>query len=340
MSACSVIEGLEGRLMLAATPQVKVLTQNLYYGGAFNGIFEGGSGLLPSFDSVRETNFPERAQALAKMIRRGQPHLIGLQEAVIWRTGRVFDSNDADRVEYDFTQILLEALNQGRGPRYAVVSRSVNHDIEVPARVDGRLRDLRMTDQDVILARTDLPASQFRVFNPHDGRYTANFDFSIPLIGDFAMTRGWASVDVRLRGQTFRFITTHLEAFDSGVRVEQARELAAGPARTRLPTIVAGDFNSGPGYQASAYSALTRAGFADAWVQSDAEGAGLTCCQDSDLKNSESELAARIDLVLVRSNRLQGVSSVLIGEEQRDRTRSGLWPSDHAGVFSVVRVRG
>jgi len=28
----------------------------------------------------------------------------------------------------------------------------------------------------------------------------------------------------------------------------------------------------------------------------------------------------------------------VIGEEQRDRTRTGLWPSDHAGVFGGLEL--
>jgi hypothetical protein len=35
----------------------------------------------------------------------------------------------------------------------------------------------------------------------------------------------------------------------------------------------------------------------------------------------------------------QAVDMVIVGEEPRDRTASGLWPSDHAGVVAGIAVR-
>ena len=58
-------------------------------------------------------------------------------------------------------------------------------------------------------------------------------------------TRGWASVDARVgkRGPKFRFINTHLEVFSASIRDRQTRALLDGPADTRRPVIIAGDFN-------------------------------------------------------------------------------------------------
>jgi endonuclease/exonuclease/phosphatase family metal-dependent hydrolase len=61
--------------------------------------------------------------------------------------------------------------------------------------------------------------------------------------------RGWISVDGKLRGKDFRFVTTHLDGFDPRVQAAQASELVQGPqgpGNTNLPVIIAGDLNVAP----------------------------------------------------------------------------------------------
>jgi endonuclease/exonuclease/phosphatase family metal-dependent hydrolase len=54
--------------------------------------------------------------------------------------------------------------------------------------------------------------------------------------------------------------------------------------------------------------------------------------------NPESLFDQRIDLVLIRgAAHVRNVD--LVGEEEADRTASGLWPSDHAGVVATVDFR-
>ncbi|MGE5609631.1 MAG: endonuclease/exonuclease/phosphatase family protein [Bacillota bacterium] len=313
------------------------MTQNLYYGGAFDSIFGAGGGGLPSFDNVRATNFPQRAAALAKEIRANQPDLIALQEAVIWRTGSVLELGSASHVEYDFTQTLLRALGRQR-MHYAPVAVATNADIAVPGTVDGQFRTIRMTDQDVILARTDLPRSQLTVFNSRSGNFSHSFKVPVPVLGSVSLTRGWASVDAKVGGQTFRFIDTHLEVFNSRIQQAQAKELLQGPANTRLPVILAGDFNAGPVFNSSTYSSFTKAGFQDAWSETNSSEAGLTCCQDSSLRNPDSQLLARVDLILHRGSGLVAQQAKVVGDSPADRTPSGLWPSDHAGVVATLSV--
>ncbi|MFE2094377.1 hypothetical protein [Streptomyces sp. NPDC057582] len=50
-----------------------------------------------------------------------------------------------------------------------------------------------------------------------------------------------------------------------------------------------------------------------------------------------SQLDHRIDDVFHQPGRLPAVFADVIGDKLRDRTPTGLWPSDHAGL--VVRLR-
>ncbi|HYX89539.1 MAG TPA: endonuclease/exonuclease/phosphatase family protein [Gaiellaceae bacterium] len=152
-------------------------------------------------------------------------------------------------------------------------------------------------------------------------------------VGPITLPRGWASVDVKIRGKQFRFVTTHLEAFSPRIRNPQATQLLAGPAAIELPTVLVGDFNSGPGFDLGAYAILLAGGFSDAWPG----GARLTCCHHNDLHDLNAPLTNRLDLVLTRGA-FRTMSAARVGEEAGDRTPSGLWLSDHAGVVATLRL--
>jgi hypothetical protein len=93
--------------------------------------------------------------------------------------------------------------------------------------------------------------------------------------------------------------------------------------------------NSGPGTDLGAYGVLQAGGFVDAW----SDGIGLTCCHAVDLHDPSPTLTKRIDLVLTRGG-FETVVAEVVGQEPGDRTPSGLWPSDHAGVVATLRVPG
>ena len=63
---------------------------------------------------------------------------------------------------------------------------------------------------------------------------------------------------------------------------------------------------------------------------------GFTCCQDADLLNPTSKLSERIDLVLFRGN-FSAIHADIVGDNPANRTSSGLWPSDHAGVVATLQ---
>ena len=55
------------------------------------------------------------------------------------------------------------------------------------------------------------------------------------------------------------------------------------------------------------------------------------------VRRANSTLTDRIDLVLFRGA-LAVADVSLVGNQQTDRTPSGLWPSDHAGVLAKRRA--
>jgi endonuclease/exonuclease/phosphatase family metal-dependent hydrolase len=104
---------------------------------------------------------------------------------------------------------------------------------------------------------------------------------------------------------------------------------------------MAGDFNIpadtslDPSFPA--YQAIINAGFSDAWQVRRAPDPGFTDHQAANLLNPTSSLTHRVDLVLFRGG--FGVADIsLIGNQPGDRTASGLWPSDHAGIAATLQL--
>jgi len=329
---------------------ITVMTRNLYLGAnldqAIAAIFSGDRQVITdaataTWASVMATNFPERSEVLADEIAHSQPQLVGLQEVSLYRTGPpdAFSENPtpAKRVRLDFLEILLQELNE-RGLHYAPVSVTKNFDVENPGYTSpGVLQDIRLTDRDVILARTDLPSSELKLSNVQAANFYTNASLPIGATGQsVTISRGWGSVDVTTRGHKFRFINTHLEqeGFFEQAQVAQGDEILSGPANTSLPVILVGDFNSrADGTGTPTYSNLTGAGFTDAWSVARPGELGNTFGHEPLLRNTTVNLTQRIDLVLLRGS-VSAVDADVVGDELGDRTPSGLWPSDHAGLMA------
>jgi hypothetical protein len=283
-------------------------------------------------------NFHERAAALAVEIDRARPELIGLQEAILVRRQSPPDgpATPATSVVLDYVEILLDAL-AARGLHYEVVAQSVGLDAELPSALGF---DVRHTDREVILARADLTTADLKLSNAQAGTFTVNCTLPGGVTGPIVIRRGWVSIDAKVRGKTFRFISTHLDGdclpFTSAIQQAQAAEILAGPGATDLPVIFVGDLNSRNDGTGVTYNDVLAAGFVDAAVV-----AGLaslpTCCQASDLLNPVSSADVTIDLVLFRGA-FEVLGAEVVGYDPGDRTPSGLWASDHAGVVGRLRL--
>ena len=101
--------------------------------------------------------------------------------------------------------------------------------------------------------------------------------------------------------------------------------------------VLLGDLNSAGDGSGATYNDLVAAGFGDAAVAGGLGGAP-TCCQAADLLNPVSTLSGQIDVILFRGV-LTVRSADVVGDSPADRTSSGLWPSDHAGVVATLTHR-
>lgn len=323
--------------------ELTIMTQNIYQGTELENSIaaktpqEFVAGATRDFLMMRQTDFSARAGAMVKGIAAREPDLIGLQEVALWRSGpHTTPATPAAHVEQDFLQILLDAL-AAHGLHYSAVSSINNFDVQGPALLSpAGLTDVRLTDRDVILARTDKSDAELKPSNSQFANYTTNLVIST-VAGPTTVLEGWASIDVKYRGQTIRFITTHLDAFVPQIRLAQANELLSGPANTDLPVIVAGDMNTTS--STDTYAAIAGAGFRDVWAQLHPADDGFTCCQTLPaITNSIPTLFQRVDLFLVRGD-LEAGGISRVGADPSDRTLSGLWPSDHAGLVATVLLK-
>jgi endonuclease/exonuclease/phosphatase family metal-dependent hydrolase len=322
---------------------IKVMTRNLYLGADLTAILTAPTvddlaiQATATFQRVEATNFPARARVLAGEIKDADPLLIGLQETSLWRRGDfgVIDgpTTPATIVVYDYLQLLLGELSALGDPYIALIVQEEG-DNEVPTTLGF---DIRLTDRDVILAKAALPPDELEVVNALSANYVTNL--SVPTVaGPVTIKRGWTAIDAIVNRTGFRFVNMHLEAFTAFHRAAQAEELLSGSAtKTPLPIIIVADLNSPPGELApSAYTNLYQGGFIDTWFVANGAAAGLTCCNDEDLRNPTPAFDVRIDYVLTRPA-LTIVGSKIVGVDRDNRTPSGLWPSDHAGMLTTLQ---
>jgi hypothetical protein len=339
-------------------PKITVMTRNLFLGADLAPAINAGSipqaidGAGVIWNEMQSTRFPERAAPLAREIKRSRAHLVGLQEVALWRVQTPSDGGappispigtPATTVEQDFLALLRRELRRIRA-RYKVAAVQREFQAELPVDADGSDAtgapfgadfDASLTMRDVILVKRGSGVKLRRIRRGHfETRYEANVGgLTIPV------DRGWVSVEARYKRKRFRFVDTHLEAFgDPRIREAQAKELIAGPLDTRKQVILVGDLNSGiarhneperPGDDL-AFRALADFGMKD-------NGAIQSCCYDS-LFDPNAVFDHTVDHVLTKPG-LRTVRAFVTGDDADQRTASGLWPSDHGGVVSRLRLR-
>lgn len=323
-----------------AVTTFKVMTWNVYIGGDVQTAFTSLDnplnlpGEVAAFwESVNNSDFPTRARTIAAIIAREQPHLIGLQEVSRFLTqtpGDFLAGNpiQAQDVALDFLDELLAALAE-QGQTYTVAASVDNSDIEF---ISITAEDIRQIDREIILARSDVT-----IVGSRSGQYQARV--TVPLIGDTVVEipRGWVMADVTIGGEALRFVSTHLEVGRfRDIQVAQAGEWVSDfPAEGRM--ILLGDINASPSTPSpSSYQTILGAGYIDTWMALTADP-GETCCHDDDLLNDTVSLGGRIDMIFHHGD-LTPIASTVVGNQLSDRTPSGLWPSDHAGVVSTFTI--
>ena len=350
-------------------PKLNVLARNAYLGADLTAALtapdqatlfaEAGQ----IWRNMQETNFVARAKLLADEIVERNVDLVGVQEAALWRRGPAGapdgPTTPAEEVVYDFLHQLRSELRE-RGAVYDVVSVQNEADFESPLDFGSGIPsyDGRLTMRDAILAKR---SPKLKVRNPRSENFGPRIPLDLPPAGDgpedLEVLRGWNAVEVvKLGGgkprnavrSRFRFVNTHLEAFSAFFRQAQASALiASGILNANKPVILVGDLNSDPDDpsispsppdpfptpNAAAYGLISDDGFVDRGVDVN------TCCHDDDLLNAPpADFSSRIDHVLTKPA-LRQLGSALTGADEDLRTPTGLWPSDHGGVFSRLQLR-
>jgi endonuclease/exonuclease/phosphatase family metal-dependent hydrolase len=345
---------------------VKVMTRNLYLGADLipaieaKGLGEFTNATGKVLRDVTANDFPVRAKGLAQEILKKKPDLVGLQEAALWRTGPPSAEAllggrgpNASEVRYDYLKLLLAQLNKGK-KRYRVAVSNEEFDFEAPGNENGVSGDGpnnlipnaeingRLTMRDAILAKV---GKSVRTSNPRTGHFGSLLVVELQGV-KIPVTRGWASIDARVNGgRKLHFVDTHFEAYDPptevpSIKSRQASELLAGPLRSKLTTILVGDLNSDddtvePGEQ-QAYRTLLAGG-----MRERSTGTPFSCCLKSSLLGesaggSIADFDHQIDHVMTADPRkVKLIKSAVTGRAPVN----GFWDSDHAGVFSALRVK-
>ena len=359
------VPGAEAAKKKSKPVPVKVMTRNVFLGADLGPALNAGSAqefIAANGAILREvdqTDFPRRAIGLAGEIAEKKPDLVGLQEVAWWRTNPTpgapaqgesgqFTAFDT---KYDFLA-LLQAQLDARGLDYKTAVVKSEFDFEAPTDYDnnpntglagGEIQG-RLTMRDVILVNQDSKVN-VKAKNPQTGSFKALFTPTIAGI-QVPVTRGWTAVDVTAtkgKGKKeskvkFRFVNSHFEAFDDetqrpSIRAQQAAELLAGPASPKR-TIILGDFNSDvPGVQPGdeqAYQTLLDGGFTKADLDTP-----TTCCIN-DLFAPTNTFDHQVDHVMTN----MGKKVKLVNSSGTGLTPvNGIYSSDHAGVFSTLKVK-
>lgn len=319
-----------------------VMSRNLDTGSDYNLVLKAANptdvvlAVGATYKEVLDSNIPERADAIALEIQQQHPDLVALQEVTTVMHGPL--GGPATDLDADQLKALMAALEL-RGVSYRVLAAQKNSDLEFPALdLSSGWFDARVTDFDVVLARTDLPVSEFKIEQVAKGHFLAKLLLPV-LQNSIEVPRGWIAVDVKLRGKQYRLVDTHLESYDYTVQAAQAEELVNGPTIADVPVILAGDINSNAsGYDpvlSASYQILVSAGFLDYWPIKHPGDPGFTNpLHGEDPYTSTETPNQRIDVILVKpAGKGIAVRNVfLIGNTTGELTAHGLWPSDHAGV--------
>ncbi|WP_456385402.1 endonuclease/exonuclease/phosphatase family protein [Desulfolithobacter sp.] len=362
MSVFSVFVSLSLASELTARgDRVRVMTRNLYLGADIFRIVDAlvdpdplavPRTVAEIYHIMQYTDFTKRAEAIADEIERFSPDLIGLQEVTRIRRqspGDFMQGNtelNASEVVYDYLEILNDAL-AARGLDYRVAAVVTNADVELPM-LTGQddddqplFDDVRLTDHDVILVRGDVLTA-----NPQTYSYSHRLSLPISEGVVVPFSRGFAAVDVEVRGASYRFVNTHLEIGGatryspfSLVQAAQMQELLEILSLETKPVILAGDFNSSPkDPESQPYALALEYGYRDVWTMKERETRGYTCCFNETVDDPYARLYERIDhiFLLPRYREVAKVRAIRVGARNNSLTPEGFWPSDHAGVVAGI----
>jgi endonuclease/exonuclease/phosphatase family metal-dependent hydrolase len=332
-------------LMDAAGPgamPVRIYQQNVYPGFNIDNVIVGllqtqGTGdpgfffdsLYVGMATLDATDWRERAARMVAEIEAQNPDVVSLNEMVtVERQGLQYVGLPIADARVDFLAVFTEELAKRNLPYKLVKALPLTY---APVTIAEGIF-VTYYDRDALFVRNNVVVAN---------AVADTFAVTQALPGVPTQLRGWIAADLTLRGRTWRFVATHPEpSWPAGAgQPTQIAEVIAAAGTTALPAVVAGDLNLEP--TSPFHAQLTGAGFIDLLQEEyGSSPAGFTCCQDDPaLRNAAPTLVKRIDYVMVRPAQGYGLGPMdiqIFGDEAVDRTASGMWPSDHAGLLAKL----
>lgn len=330
---------------------IKVYAQNVYPGfdidkveAALGGPPEAQLGALTNallvFDA---TNWRERAARMALAISEQEPDVVVLNELVTVRRegfqavsafleGTPFEPfapywAQIPDANVDFLPVFQEELGK-LGLHYDLVTTLPLTNIRIDLPYFPVPVFIQYDDRDAMFVRSDVRVGEVAVDT-----------FAVTLQSVTLQSRGWIAADVEVHGKPWHVVGTHpAPNWPADGRTPQITELIGAVAGVARPVIIAGDLNLLPG--SAEYAQLATAGFADLWaLRNGRSPAEFTCCHGDDetLRDPADGLEKRIDYILARPASGYAIGPVpfsIFGDNLSERTVTGMWPSDHAGLFA------
>lgn len=236
-------------------------------------------------------------------------------------------------ISWDFKTLLMNAL--GDDYKHVVTNEDLT-DIDLLASFGVRIKD-----QDVIIAKKHVKI----IGKPENIIFDDQLTLPIPDIGPITVIRGLSTARLRIRRAKYLIGNTHLEAIEPVVRLSQADQVVYELSGKKEPIILAGDFNSQPGWPA--YNAIVE-DFDDAWPSRliGRSDPGFTFGRD-DLISNDAVFDERIDYVFTRNRHAATLLGLTVGKYKLSKTAPvlyptdppsyvRLWPSDHLGLFFIL----
>jgi hypothetical protein len=323
----------------SSSDAITAMTQNLYVGADVDAVIgalaspdptDDVPALLFAIQTLGETDYPARADAVADAIARARPHVVGLQEV------SVIDIDLTGLglpvvVHLDFLAILQAKLAE-RGLHYELAAQ-VENITAVP------LPGISLIDHDAMLVDAD----RVTIGSAGGQNFAVNVGMVAPGV---VLKRGWVWARVTIAGQPYTFVSLHAEADLAGAHLDGLRALQLGEVVGTVGgdarVVMMGDFNDVPG--SLMHQVVTGAGFTDIWAAMRPGVIGFTCCHLPNLSDQIAPFSQRIDYVFARG--ITDPEGKLFGKIDRfgnvpsDRLAGPahpIWPSDHAGVTATLR---
>jgi endonuclease/exonuclease/phosphatase family metal-dependent hydrolase len=393
VSLCAYGEPVEAK-RFKQYRKIDVMTRNLYIGVDVSSLFSAQenldllSGLVrQAYYEIVNPEFSYHAKAIVLEIAKKRPDVVALQHVYkVYKDKSDFLTNPMDNINlvtgeitpnattiaFDYLQLFIDELKT-LGLQYYVASSQELTDAELPTILYEGLFDIRITDRDVILVRKGVNVS-----NPVSYLYDTKLPHIFPAPDEVSayvdslviyFTRGFVAADVKLRGNKYHVVNTHLETRLEALgplaqffQIGQAAELIAAIEDWPEPVILVGDFNSLPedpiipidedNTIIPPYKLLQLNGYRDVCASrlNRRHVEGLTFCQTSNLSNTESDLYERIDLIWVKNMPYSWAFTIMgpkltatAGDHPSPvftivPDKEVFWPSDHAGVSAVSRI--